>query len=76
MDGYILTEARYRDADMKRGQYKWRILEMDGAESERGGDVCCASQSSARMTDVFVCIFSQACTWLVRVVSAWEYQSL
>lgn len=26
-------------------------------EQEREGDVCCASHCSARMTDVFVCVF-------------------
>lgn len=31
---------------------------MDGAETGRGGDVFCGSQSSARMTDVFACVFS------------------
>ena len=35
-------------------------------EQDREGDVCCASQSSARLTDVFVCVFLLAWSRLAR----------
>lgn len=70
------SEARYRDADMKRRRkYKWRIPEMNGG-GERGRCILCQLELSKDDRPVCVCVFLLAWTWLVRKTSVSEYQSL